>query len=101
MGGKAFYKMNLMTMDSHRSLFYVLFVIFETLLFAGVVGLWSVDPRRMSGLDDVAGITLFFSMAGLSIVCWLLRRLAPRLARQGWISVLAGFVACALIPAVP
>jgi hypothetical protein len=87
--------------DSHRSLFYVLFVIFETLLFAGVVGLWSVDPRRMSGLDDVAGITLLFSMVGISIVYRLLRRLAPRLARLGWISVPAGFVACALVPAVP
>jgi len=93
--------MNRIAIESHHSLLYVLFAIFEALLVTAVVVVWSVDPRRMSGVDEAAGIALFFSMIGLSILCWLLRRPAPRLARLGWVSVLLGFAACALLPAVP
>lgn len=93
--------MNRSAVDSHRVLFYALFAVFEILLLAGVVGLWSADPRRMSGLDEAAGITLWFSLVGLSGVSWLLRRVAPRLAGVGAVSVLAGFLACSFLPAVP
>ncbi len=93
--------MNRITVESHRSLFYALFAIFEALLFGAVVVVWSVDPRQMSGIDDAAGVTIWFSLIGLSIVSWVLRRAAPRLARAGWISVLTGFIACALLPVVP
>jgi len=75
--------------------------MFEALLLVSAVMLWSVDARRMSGLDEAAGITFWFSFLGLSIVSWLLRRASPRLAVVGFITVLAGFVACALLPAVP
>jgi apolipoprotein N-acyltransferase len=87
--------------DSPRSLLFALFVIFEALLVTSAVVLWCVDPRRMSGLDDAAGIAFWFSFVGLSIVCWLLRRVAPRLATVGFITVLASFAAVALLPAVP
>jgi hypothetical protein len=92
--------MNHLAIDTHRSLLYVLFAIFETLLLGGAVALWLVDPRRMSGLEEAAGITVCFSLLGLSTVSWLLRRVAHRLAQVGWISVLAGFVTCALLPGV-
>ena len=88
--------------ESHRSLFYALFAVFETLLLAGVVALLSVDPRRMAGLYEAAGITFWFSLVGLSIASWLLRRAAPRLAWVGWVSILAGFLACSfLLPVIP
>jgi len=93
--------MNRIAMDSHRILFYALFALFEALLLTSVVMLWCIDPRRMSGLDDAAGITFLFSLLGLSIVSWLLRRAAPHLARVGLVTALAGFAACALLPAVP
>ena len=93
--------MNRIAIDSHRSLLYALFAVFEALLLAGVVVLWSVDPRRMPGVDDAAGVTLGFSLVGLSIVSWLLRRAAPRLARVGWVSVVAAFLACSLLPVIP
>ena len=96
-----FGNMNRIAIESHRSLFYALFAMFEVLLLTSVVMLWSVDPRRLSGLDDAAGVTFWFSILGLSIVSWLLRRAAPRLARVGLITVLAGFIACSLLPAVP
>jgi hypothetical protein len=75
--------MNRITIDSHRNLLYALFAMFETLLLAGVVVLWSVDPRRMSGVDDAAGVTLGFSLFGLSLVSWLLRRAALVWRRSG------------------
>lgn len=93
--------MNRIAIDSHRSLFYTLFAIFEALLLAAVVVLWLIDPRRMSGVDDAAGVTIGFSLVGLSIVSWLLRRAAPRLARVGWVSIVAAFLACSLLPAIP
>ena len=93
--------MNRIAVDSHRSLFYALFAIFEALLLVSAGVLWSVDPRRMSGMDDAAGFTFWSSFLGLSIVSWLLRRAAPRLALVGLITALASFVACALLPAVP
>jgi len=93
--------MNRIAIDSHRSRFYALFGVFEVLLLVSVVALWCMDPRRMSGLDDAAGITLWFSFLGLSVVSWLLRRVAPRVARVGLITVVGSFIACAVLPAVP
>ena len=84
--------MNRIAIDSHRSLFSGLFAVFELLLLVSVVALWCIDPRRMSGLDDAAGITVFFF--GLSVVSWLLRRAAPRMARVGLITVVGSFIAC-------
>ena len=93
--------MNCIAIDSHRSLFYALFAVFELLLLVSVVVLWCIDPRRMSGFDDAAGITFWFSFFGLSVVSWLLRRVAPRVARVGLITVVGSFIACSLLPAVP
>ena len=93
--------MNRIAIDSHRSLFYGLFAIFELLLLVSVVALWRIDPRRMSGFDDAAGITFWFSFLGLSVVSWLLRRAAPRVARVGLVTVVGSFIACSLLPAVP
>ena len=96
-------KMDRMPAHSHLSLFYTLFALFEILLWAAVLVFWSVDPRRMpmSWLDHAAGITAWFSLLGLSIVSWLLRRAAPRVARAGWISVLAALAAGSILPAIP
>lgn len=93
--------MNRTAIDSHRSLFYGPFAIFEALLLFSLVVLCCVDPRRMSGLDDAAGIAFWFSFLGLLVVCWFLRRAASRLAVVGFITVLASFAVCALLPAVP
>ena len=93
--------MNRIAIDSHRSMFYALFAVFELLLLLSVVVLWRIDPRRMSGLDDAAGITFWFSFFGLSVVCWLLRSTAPGIARVGLITVVGSFIACSLLPAVP
>ena len=93
--------MNRAAINSHRSLFYALFAIFETLLVAAVVALWSVDPRRMPGLAEAGGITFWFSLVGLSSVCWLLRHAAPRLARVGAASVVVSFLSCSFLPAIP
>ena len=92
--------MSLIATETHRSLLIVLFGIFETLFVGAVVVHWSVDPRRLPVLDEAAGITFWFSLLGLSIVSWLVRRSAPRLAAIGLATVLAGFVACSLLPAV-
>lgn len=96
-------KMDRSTPHSHISLFYALFALFEVQLWVAVLVSWSVDPRQMSmsWLDDAAGITAWFSLLGLSIVSWLLRRAAPRVARAGWISVLTALVAGSLHPAIP
>jgi apolipoprotein N-acyltransferase len=93
--------MNRITIDSHRSLFYALFAVFELVLLVSVAALWCIDPRRMSGLDDAVGITFWFSFFGLSVVCWLLRRVAPRMARVGLVILVGSFIAGSLLPAVP
>ena len=59
----SFGDMNRIAIESHRGLLYALFGFFETLLDAAVAVVWSVDPRRMSGVDDAAGITVWFSPA--------------------------------------
>jgi hypothetical protein len=97
----AFGNMNRIAKDSHRSLFYALFGVFERLLLVSAVALWCIDPRRMSGFDEAAGITFWFSLLGLAVVAWLLRRAAPRVARVGVITVVGSFIACSLLPAVP
>jgi len=96
----AFGQMNRIPIDTHRSLFFVIFGVFEALLLGAVVVHWSVDPRGLSGLDDAAGVTFWFSFLGLSIVSWLLRRGAPRLAVVGFATVLTCFVVCSFLPAV-
>lgn len=73
----AFGIMSRVTTEPHRSLYFVLFGIFELLLLVSVVVIWNVDPRRMTGLDDVAGITFGFSFLGISLISWLLRRTQP------------------------
>jgi hypothetical protein len=92
--------MNPTFVATHRGLLHVLFALFETLYVVSIVVLWSVDPRRMSSVSDAAGITFFFSFAGLLAMWWLLRRVAPRLAGIGLLSALLGFLATMLLPAV-
>ncbi len=66
--------MNPVAMQSHRGLFYVLFTIFEVLFVASIVMTWTIDPRRMRGYDDAAGIAGLFGFVGLLAIWWLLRR---------------------------
>jgi hypothetical protein len=82
-------------------LLYVLFTVLEMLLWSSVVGLWCIDPRGLSGFDNAAGIGFLFSLVGLSVVCWLLKGVAPRLASVGFVTILGGFLAGSLLPAVP
>ena len=93
--------MNQISPGSHRGLFYVLFAIFEPLLLCSVVVLYSSDPRRRPILDAAAGVTSLFSVLALSILCWIFRRNAERLAALGLITVLVCIFALGLLPAVP
>lgn len=93
--------MNSLVIESHRGLFYALFGMFEVLLLTAGVVLWSGNPRLMSGLDDAAGVIFWFAFLGLSIVSWLLRCAAPRVAKIGLITILVSFIACSLLTAVP
>ena len=97
---RAFGQMNRIPVDTHRRLFFVIFGIFEALLLGAVVVHWSVDPRGLSGLDDAAGVAFWFSFLALSIVSWLLRRTAPRLAVVGFATVLTCFAVCSFLPVV-
>ena len=88
-------------MKSHRDLFCVLFAILETLLFGSLALFWSVNPRAFPALSEAAGVAFWFSFAGLSLVCWLIRRLLPRLARVGLATLVLAILAGSLLPAVP
>jgi hypothetical protein len=85
----------------HRTLFLVLIGLFEALLVTSIMVLWSTDSRRINPLKDAADITGVFSMVGLLILWWLLRRGAPRLARISLLSALAGIIGSMILPAVP
>src|SRR5579871_2135615 len=86
---------------SHCTLLCILFAVFEATLLTSVVILWSADPRQMEGTDTSAGIAFGFSFLGLLAVSLLLRRVLPRLARFGFVSLIFGFFASMLLPAVP
>jgi hypothetical protein len=85
---------------THRTLFLVLIGLFEALLATSILVLWSVDPRRINPLEDAAGISGGFSVLGLLILWWLLRRSEPRLARISLLSALAGIIGSMILPAV-
>lgn len=86
---------------SHRALFLALIGSFEALLATSIVVLWSVDRRRINPVGDAADICGGFSVLGLLILWWLLRRGEPRLARISLLSGLAGIIGGMLLPAVP
>ena len=89
------------TIGPHRTLFFVLIGLFEALLVISILTLWSVDPRRFNPIEDVAGITCGFSLLGLFVLWWLLRRGEPRLASICLLSALAGIICSMILPAVP
>ena len=88
------------TIVSHRTLFLVLTGLFESLLVISILTLWSVDRRRISLVEDAAGITGGFSLLGLFVLWWLLRRGDPRLASICLLSALVGLVCSMILPAV-
>jgi hypothetical protein len=88
------------TAESYRHLLIVLFFLFETLLVASVLIHLSIDPRRNSPIDNMAGIAALFSTAGQLVVCFFLRRIARSLAKFGWLTVLLAFLGMMLLPAV-
>jgi len=87
--------------NSRRGLLYVLFTMFEMLLWSSVVLVRLVDPRGVSGVDNTVGVIFLFSLVGLLIVSWLLKRVTPRMATIGFFSVLTGFIAFMFLPSVP
>lgn len=85
--------------ESHRTLLYVLFCLFESLLVASVLVLaFTEDRHRVSPWSDAAGLTFWFSFVGLFTVCFILRRAVRRLAVIGWLTLFAGFWFLALMP---
>jgi hypothetical protein len=88
------------TIASHRVLFCVLIGLFDVLSVASIVVLWSVDPRR-SPFSDATAITGVFSLVGLFVLWWMLRRSEPRLALICILSALVGVVCSMILPAVP
>lgn len=85
----------------HRGLQFVLFALFEMLFIAAIILMFSLDPRKYPAATDAVGITWWFSFVGLLLVSWLIRRTNPRLARIGFLSVLAGFFSGLFLPAIP
>jgi hypothetical protein len=86
---------------SHRTLFSILIGLFDILSVISVLTLWTVDPRKLSPLSDAAGVTGVFSLIGLVVLWWLLRRGAPRLASVCLLSALVGLVCSMILPAIP
>jgi len=84
--------------DSHRTLLYVLFALFEVLFVASVIVLACIDPRRGLPVSDAAGLTFWFTFVGLFIVSFILRRVARKLAVIGWLTLFGGFWGLALMP---
>lgn len=87
--------------ESHRHLLFVLFWLFQTLLFASFVVPFAVD--RLPGpsvIEAAAAVTCLFSVVGLLIVCFLLRRMARPLATIGWLSLLISILAGLCLPAI-
>ena len=84
--------------DSHRTLIYVLFALFEFLFIASVILLACIDRRRGLPVSDAAGLTFWFAFVSLFIVSFILRRAARRLAVIGWLTLFAGFWGLALMP---
>jgi len=85
---------------SHRTLFYILIGLFEVLLATSILILWSIDRRLISPFEDAAAISGGFSILGLLVLGWLLRRAEARLARVCLLSALVGFVCSMILPAV-
>jgi len=86
--------------ESHRTLLYVLFALFETLLLSSVIVLLCTHPRRGLPITDAAGLTFWFAFVGLFAVCFILRRACRRLAVIGWLTLFVGFWGLALMPVV-
>ncbi len=90
---------------SHRSLFNVLFATFEAGLWGALVTSLMIGRRRSfevrsAEVDAAAAVTFLFSLAGLAVVSWLLRRTAPRLATAGVLSFFAVILVTMLFPAL-
>lgn len=85
---------------THHTLFCMLIGLFDALLGISAFSLWSIDPRLDSPFSDAAEITSAFSVVSLYVMCWLLRRGAPRLALICELSALAGLIGSMLLPAV-
>ena len=86
---------------AHRPLFVVLLVLFDALVVVSVLTLWSIDRRRFSPFEDAAAITLGFSVIGLLVLWWILRRSQKRLSSVCLLSAVAGFLGSIVLPAVP
>ena len=87
--------------ESHRHLLFVLFWLFETLLFASFVVPFAVDRRPgPSVIEAGAAVTCLFSVVGQLIVCFLLRRMARPLAMFGWLTLLALMLVGLCLPAI-
>jgi|SRR5882724_8602456 len=86
--------------DSHRTLLYVLFWLFETLLIASLIVGACTDPRRDLIATAASGVTFCFSFIGLFAVCFALRRAAHRLAMIGWLTLLGAVCWSLLTPAL-
>jgi len=84
--------------DSHRALLYVLFGLFEALLVGSVVLLLLTDHRKALAYDDAAGLAFWFAFIGQFSVCFILRKVARRLAVIGWLTLFAGFWSLSLMP---
>ena len=85
--------------ESHRTLLYVLFCLFETLLVASVIVLALTEDRHIvSPSSEAAGLMFWFSFVGLFTVCFILRRAVRILAVIGWLTLFGGFWFLASVP---
>ena len=79
---------------------FVLFLLFEGLMLAATVVLFSFDPRGYDAICNAAGVTFLYSFFGLLAVSFLLRRFERRWAVIGWYSLLGFFFLLLFLPVV-
>ena len=92
--------MNLFSAESHRSLLYVLFCAFEPALVFSLFALVVLDPRAHPVESDAFAVIFCFSFLSVLIVSAVMRRIVPRLAVVGFLSLLIGFLVVGLLPAI-
>ncbi len=84
--------------DSRRTLFCVLFYLFEFLLAGAIVAAIGTDPRRGSAIAEAAQASFWLAFTGLLIISFVLRRARRRLAVIGWISLFVAFCSLMMFP---
>jgi hypothetical protein len=84
--------------NTHSTLFRVLFAIFEIVFVTSLLLMVTFDDgRKISAVADLAGVGFYFGFVGLVIVSLLLRRVAPRVSALGLVTAISGIAVAMLL----